>query len=68
MENRHIAYNKQHDYALEQEKAGKAIVLCPKKPLGISRVEHDPEKLQSAYDVGREIATKRLEEIRNFIS
>ncbi len=68
MENRHIAYNKQHDYALEQEKAGKAIVLCPKKPLGISRVEHDPEKLQQSYDVGRNVATERLEEIKNFIS
>ena len=68
MENRHIAYNKQHDYALEQEKAGKAMVLCPKKPLGISRVEHDPKKLQQSYDVGRNVATERLEEIKNFIS
>ena len=68
MENRHIAYNKQHDYALEQEKAGKAIVLCPKKPLGISRVEHDPEKLQQSYDVGRNVAIEQLEEIKNFIS
>ena len=68
MENRHIAYNKQHDYALEQEKAGKAMVLCPKKPLGISRVEHDPKKLQQSYDVGRNVATERLEEIKNFTS
>ena len=67
MENRHITYNKQHDYALEQEKAGNAIVLCPKKPLGISRVEHDPEKLQQSYDVGRNVAIERLEEIKNFI-
>ena len=68
MENRHITYNKQHDYALEQEKAGNAIVLCPKKPLGISRVEHDPGKLQQSYDVGRNVAIERLKEIQYFIS
>ena len=68
MEHRHIAYNKQHDYAFEQEKAGNAIVLCPEKPLGISRVEHDPEKLQSAYEAGRQVTEKRLEEIKIFLN
>ena len=68
MENRHIEYNMQHDYAFQQEKEGKAIVLCPEKALGISRIEHDPDKLQSAYDAGRHVAEKRLEEIKAFLS
>ena len=68
MENRHIDYNQQHDYAFQQEKEGKAIVICPERPLGISRVEHDPEKLQGAYEAGRQVATKRLDEIKNFLS
>ena len=68
MENRHIEYNKQHDYAFQQEKEGKAIVICPEKPLGISRVEHNPDELQRCYEAGRQVAETRLEEIKNFIS
>ena len=68
MENRHIDYNKQHDYAFQQEKEGKAIVICPEKPLGISRVEHNPDQLQRCYEAGRQVAEKRLEEIKNFLN
>ena len=68
MENRHIDYNKQHDYAFQQEKEGKAIVVCPEKPLGISRVEHNPDELQRCYETGRQVAEKRLEEIKNFLN
>ena len=68
MEDRHIAYNKQHEYALQQEEEGKAIVLCPEKPLGISRIEHNPDELQRCYDAGRTVCQKRLEEIHSFIS
>ncbi|MBO7430229.1 MAG: patatin family protein [Spirochaetia bacterium] len=68
MEDRHIDYNRQHDYALQQEKEGKAIVICPEKPLGISRVEHNPDELQRCYDEGRQVAEKRLEEIKNFLN
>ena len=68
MENRHIDYNQQHDYAFQQEKEGKALVLCPEKPLGISRVEHNPDELQRCYNEGRQIAEKRLEEIKKFLN
>ena len=68
MENRHIDYNQQHEYAFEQEKEGKVIVICPEKPLGISRVEHDPGKLQGAYESGRQVAEKRLGEIKSFLN
>ena len=66
METRHIEYNKQHDYAFQQEKEGKAIVLCPEKPLGISRTEHNPDELQRCYEAGRQVAENRLEEIKTF--
>ena len=68
MENRHIEYNHQHDYAFQQEKEGKAIVICPDKPLGISRVEHNPDELQRCYDAGRQVAETRLEEIKKFLN
>ena len=68
MENRHVEYNHQHDYAFQQEKEGKAIVICPEKPLGISRVEHNPDELQRCYDAGRQVAETRLEEIKKFLN
>ena len=68
MENRHIDYNRQHDYAFQQEKMGKAIVICPEKPLGISRVEHNPEELQRCYDAGRDVCLKRLDEIKIYLN
>ncbi len=68
MENRHIEYNRQHEYALQQEKEGKAIVLCPEKSLGISRTEHNPDELQRCYEAGRQVCRSRLEEIFYFLS
>ena len=67
METRHTDYNQQHDYAFRQEKEGKAIVLCPEKPLGISRIEHNPDELQRCYETGRQVAESRLDEIKSFL-
>ena len=67
METRHTDYNQQHDYAFRQEKEGKAIVLYPEKPLGISRIEHNPDELQRCYETGRQVAESRLDEIKSFL-
>lgn len=64
---RHEMYNEETRYIFEQEKLGKVMVLCPDESLGISRTESDPAKLQRVYDQGRELAMKRLEEIRAFL-
>ena len=65
--NRHVMYNAQRDYVFAQEKAGKALVLCPDAPLTIGRIEHQREKIQQTYDLGRQLAMSRLDEIRGFI-
>lgn len=67
MANRHIVYNEETRYAFEQERAGKALVLCPEVPLGISRLEKDLSELQRVYDAGRKIAKDHLEEVRRFL-
>lgn len=47
-----------HNYRLRIEQIerleaeGKIIVLRPSKPMKISRLEHDPKKLQALYDLG----------------
>ena len=60
-------YNAQLKYISEQEKLGNTIVIAPPKPLPVGRVEHDPDKMQQAYDMGREAAKIRLDEIRAFL-
>ena len=65
--NRHIMYNEQRNYVFLREKAEKALVICPEKPLEIGRIEHDPKKIQQTYDLGRRAAEEKLDEIRRFI-
>ena len=68
MTRRHEVYNQEKAYVFEQEKAGKAFVICPEAPLGISRIEKDPDELQRVYDLGRAEMLKRLDELRAFLA
>jgi predicted patatin/cPLA2 family phospholipase len=64
---RHLMYNEQRAHVFAQEKAGKAFVICPDKPLEVGRMEHDPEQLQKAYDTGRQTALRQLEALKRFM-
>ena len=65
---RHEMYNAETRYIFEQEKAGNALVICPDVALGISRIEKKGSELQRVYDMGRNIAERRLDEITEFLS
>ena len=67
MAHRHENYNRATAYTREQERQGKVFVIRPEAPLGVSRVEHDPEKIQRAYDHGRAVAEKRLAALEEFL-
>ncbi len=67
MENRHLMYNEQADYVAKREATGEILVLRPKTKLDLSRTEKNPDKLQAAYDLGRETALERLDEIKEFL-
>lgn len=64
-ERRHIIYNNTLRYIEKQEKAGNAFVIRPKEPLDVGRLENDPEKLEKAYEMGKETAFSSLDNIRN---
>ena len=64
---RHLMYNEQRAHVFAQEKAGKAFVICPDKPLEVGRMEHDSEQLQKAYDTGRQTALRQLEALKRFM-
>lgn len=67
MADRHRMYAFQREYVFACERMGNTLVLCPDKPLGISRTEHDPGKLQAAYDEGVRIATRELKRLKEFM-
>jgi len=67
MERRHIEYNETTDYVRRREETGDIIVIRPEKALEIGRIEHDPAKLTAVYEMGRQTAEKRLQEIERFL-
>jgi len=67
MLNRHIMYNETLDYIADCEKEGSVFVLRPEGPLEIGHIEHNPDKMQAAYDEGRRIAKKHINEIKTFL-
>lgn len=68
VENRHIVYNKTVRYIKQQEALGKAFVIRPPESLPIGKTEHNPEKLQKVYEIGRQTALSRLDELIEFIN
>lgn len=67
MAKRHIRYNEETVEIREDELSGKILVIRPPEPLHIGRTEKDPQELRRVYQIGRNEAEKRLEEIREFL-
>lgn len=65
--NRHIMYNNTLDIIRQKELAGEIIVIRPEKSLGIGRLEKDIEKLQGAYETGRQDAIKLMPKIKEYL-
>lgn len=67
MENRHNEYNETLEYIAKKEEAGEIIVIRPEAPLDIGRIEHNPDRLQAVYDVGRQVGEKYVEKVKAFL-
>lgn len=68
MADRHKMYAFERAYVFESEKQGNTLVLCPDQALSVNHTEHDPEKLQEAYDEGRKVALRELDKIKEFMN
>ncbi len=66
--NRHEMYNAQLEYVSEQERQGKTLVLRPESALTIGHITHDADKMWETYNIGRTLAEKRLEEIKEYVA
>lgn len=67
MSNRHIMYNKAVEYVTEKERAGFAFVIRPETTLPAGRVDMKPDKLWETYNIGRQIAEKNIEKIKEYL-
>lgn len=64
--NRHVVYNRQLQLVKQEEKKGNVLVICPREPVNISRIEKDKKKLHELYQRGYEDGKNSLTEIKNF--
>ncbi len=68
MRQRPKIYNEQTADVFAKADRGEVFVICPEKPLGISRTENNPDELQRVYDEGRRIATELLPKLKDFLN
>ncbi|HJJ72254.1 MAG TPA: patatin family protein [Methanocorpusculum sp.] len=64
---RHIRYNASLDQIAEEEKAGRAFVLRPKKPVKIGRLELNREKMLALYREGYEDGIEAMPRLKAFL-
>ncbi len=67
MKNRHKMYADTMEYINKKEKNGEIIVLRPKTALKVKRTDRKAENLREAYELGREAALEKLDEIKSFL-
>lgn len=67
MGRRHEMYNAQLDYVGSQAESGNTLVIAPKVPLPIGRIEMDPEKMKRVYSMGRDACRELLPELKSFL-
>ncbi|MEG2193176.1 MAG: patatin family protein [Terrisporobacter sp.] len=68
IENRYKVYNDTLDFIEEEKKNNNVFVIQPNKPLKISRLEKDKEKLRELYNQGYEDAKECYDELISFIN
>lgn len=65
---RHEMYNEELDYVAQCEQAGTALVIRPDEALQIGHIEHDANRMQAVYDIGRRKGEATLDAVTRFLS
>lgn len=65
---RHKMYNAQKEYVEQLEENGEILVIRPSRHVDISRTEKNPDKLEEMYQLGRQDAEIRVDEIKHYIA
>ncbi|WP_341864780.1 patatin family protein [Halobacillus dabanensis] len=64
---RHLRYNKQLEKVREAEKEGSAFVIRPLRPLKVSRIERNRQRLHDLYTQGYEEAEEQADKLQRFL-
>jgi predicted patatin/cPLA2 family phospholipase len=67
MESRYRKYNQTLQDIARREQEGRLLVFRPEMPLPVSRTENDPAKLRQTYEIGRQTALARMDEVKQFL-
>ena len=67
MRDRHIMYNGELDLVAEEEAKGNCLVIAPKQPMVVKRIEKDVEKLKILYQQGYKDCEAMMGEIKKFL-
>lgn len=65
---RHVWYNQTLKYIDRRVAEGAAYLICPRQALPISRICHDPDRMQRVYDIGLETGRRELPKVREFLA
>ena len=60
-------YNAQLDFAAEEEEKGNCLVIAPKEPMVVKRIEEDVEKLTKLYEHGYADCDEMMGTIKKFL-
>ncbi len=66
--NRHIKYNETLEKIEKLEKEGRIFVIRPESPPKIGRLEKNPEKVETLYNMGRKNAEECIEKLESWLS
>lgn len=67
MRRRHLMYNAQLEYLMEQEKLGNTLLIYPEEPLRIGRTEQNEAKLRRVHALGYKQAKDIMPKIKEFL-
>ena len=68
MDCRHVMYNRQLEYGCRAEHEGRCLVITPDAKLPIGHISHDPAEMRRVYEMGRQMGTRRIEDIKKFLN
>ena len=65
--NRYKVYNESVKKLIDLQEKGEVFVIRPSEPIRIGRLEKDPQKLQSVYELGFNDAKKNIEKLKKYL-
>lgn len=66
-QNRHVDYNRAKRALVRMHEAGLAFLICPEKPVEVSNMERDQEKLLDLYEQGVAVANACLPQLKAYL-